>query len=147
MGKQLCTSMALSSPDDFCGLRRMLESEFGRRGLTEDDLAAVMLAVHEAAKNGLRFSDAQRRPVEVAVSFGRDSEVCVHVTDAGAGFEPDQPFCAPPLDEGHGRGLCLMQGLMDSVRVERRGPLTVVCLRKRLSAPPAAEEDGTRYVA
>jgi anti-sigma regulatory factor (Ser/Thr protein kinase) len=139
-------SMALRSPDELPDLRGMLEREFSRRGLPEDDLAAVMLAAHEAAKNGLRFSDAQRRPVEAAVCFGHDAEVCVQVTDAGAGFEPDALFCAPPLDEDHGRGLCLMQGLMDSVRVERRGALTVVCLRKRLSAP-AAEEGDTRHVA
>jgi PAS domain S-box-containing protein len=95
------------SPDgDALGaLRRLLRRWLTEAGASPDDVAAVTMAANEAWENAIEHAHAFA-PVPISVAFERrDGDVFITVHDAGA----------PPgeSDPDRGRGLALMQALMD----------------------------------
>jgi anti-sigma regulatory factor (Ser/Thr protein kinase) len=92
---------------------------------------AVVLALHEAAKNALRAGG--RRPVEIAV-WTEDELVWACVRDHGAaGFPAAGSPGRPPVWQTHGRGLFLMRTLMDSVEIDSSDGVTVFMSKRRSS--------------
>ena len=90
----------------------------------------LLTCIQEAATNALRFA-GDPRGVQISVSVASD-EVVVMVRDHGAGFDL-QPLgrrSPDPLNES-GRGLFLLQALMDEVEFRIEGG-TEVRLHKRL---------------
>jgi serine phosphatase RsbU (regulator of sigma subunit)/anti-sigma regulatory factor (Ser/Thr protein kinase) len=86
-------------------LRRTLRRWLAEAGASADDVAAVTMAANEAWENAIEHAHAFA-PVPISVAFERrDDDVYVTVHDAGA----------PPgeSDPDRGRGLALMQALMD----------------------------------
>jgi anti-sigma regulatory factor (Ser/Thr protein kinase) len=95
----------------------------------------LLTCVQEACKNALRFADSPRGvQARVVVSRG---EIVATVRDFGAGFATG-PLPATPPDptSESGRGLFLMQALMDRVEL-RVNHGTEVRLYKLLPVPPA----------
>jgi serine/threonine-protein kinase RsbW len=95
----------------------------------------IELAVREAIANAVihgNHENPQRR-VEVTCSCSIDAEVSITVRDRGQGFDNRAfPDPADPANRllTHGRGIRLMQALMDEVELKENG--TVVRMRKRL---------------
>jgi anti-sigma regulatory factor (Ser/Thr protein kinase) len=86
-------------------LRRMLRRWLAETGASPDDVAAVTMAANEAWENAIEHAHAFA-PVPISVAFERrGADVFITVHDAGA----------PPResDPDRGRGLTLMQALMD----------------------------------
>ena len=131
-------STTIHAQGDLLALRRFLWRSLERRGCPSGDIHAVVLAAHEAAKNGLRFSG--ERPVYVTVHFYPD-QVAVCVADTGEGFEYEvwRRRDLPNVQETSGRGLHLMHGLMDRVDVSVQPLGCVVRMAKRLSLEPTTE--------
>jgi anti-sigma regulatory factor (Ser/Thr protein kinase) len=87
--------------------------------LPEPAVFDVVLCLEEACKNAIRFSGSDRE-IDVTVAVSRH-EVDLVVRDHGVGFEPRDVDPAVPPDpfETQGRGLFLLNCLMDDVRIAR----------------------------
>jgi anti-sigma regulatory factor (Ser/Thr protein kinase) len=114
-------------------LRRMLRRWLAEAGASPDDIAAVTMAANEAWENAIEHAHAFA-PVPISVAFERrDDDVFITTHDAG-GRTPGQS------DPDRGRGLTLMQALMDEASFSFGGRYGgSVVLRRHLGAPrPAA---------
>jgi serine/threonine-protein kinase RsbW len=106
-------------------LRRRLRLWLRESGADESETFAVLLAVSEAVTNAIQHPQKRRRPwVDVEARLV-DDLVTVRVRDYGA-WERHTV-----RDEG-GRGLPLMQAMMDKVEVERGAEGTSVTLERHL---------------
>jgi PAS domain S-box-containing protein len=117
------------SPDgeSLGALRRMLRRWLQEAGASDDDAAAVTMAANEAWENAIEHAHAFA-PVPISVAFERrEEDVYITVHDAGA---------APgESDPDRGRGLTLMQALMDEASFSFGGRYGgSVVLRRRLGA-------------
>ncbi len=110
----------------------------------EQDVMAVELALQEAVANAIRHGCRGDRTKQLQCSMTCDAagEIVITVRDPGAGFDPST--VADPLDPANvlkpsGRGIFLINGLMDEVRFADGG--RELQMKKRISplpSPPAA---------
>jgi serine/threonine-protein kinase RsbW len=102
-------------------LRARLRDWLQRAGVGGEQVDATILSVSEAAANaiehGLRFDTSDT--VTVVASVGEDGTVEVSVGDHGSWREPR-------VHEDRGRGLRIIEAVMDDVSVERLSAGTVV---------------------
>jgi anti-sigma regulatory factor (Ser/Thr protein kinase) len=131
-------STTVHAPDDLLALRRLLSAQLERRSCPQADSEAVILATHEAAMNGLRFSG--ERPVYITVHFHPD-RLLVCVADSGQGFDLGRRRrnALPSVHRPSGRGLHLMEQLMDDVTVSVPPLGCLVRMGKRLQLKPAGD--------
>ena len=122
---------------DLPAARLLLATELERRGCSAADLQDIILATHEAAKNGLRFSG--ERPVYVTLHL-EDDRLTVCIADSGEGFDRRrcQPTICPDSQKSSGRGLYLMHELMDVVEVVQHPLGCVVRMSRRLELSASA---------
>lgn len=134
---------SLRSARDLAGLRHRLARQLLLRSVVGTDIHDVVLAVHEAAKNSIRFSNATHAPVRVTIRF-RNGEITVRVADRGCGFDPSRCDLdwLPDLEKPSGRGLFLMYQLMDHVHVMSGAFGSVVRMSKRLTLETRVREAG-----
>jgi serine/threonine-protein kinase RsbW len=98
----------------------------------------VETALREALANAVRHGcagDASKN-VQCSVSCDRERGMLIVVRDPGPGFDPSQipsPVTGQHLFSSHGRGIYLINQLMDEVRFERGG--TEIHMRTK---PPSA---------
>ncbi len=121
-------------------LRQELRSFLAAQGALAAATADVVLATQEAAKNALRASSG--RPVTVR-AWIVDGIVWVSVRDHGQGFPASSSRHCPSPWSTHGRGLCLMDALMDEVTISLSGGTTVV-MRRELPRASAATRRSRR---
>ena len=94
----------------------------------------IEMALREALANAVLHgcqSDPEKR-VECTVACEQDGGILIIVRDPGKGFDPltvASPLVAENILAEHGRGIFLMNMLMDEVRWERGG--TEIHLRKK----------------
>jgi serine/threonine-protein kinase RsbW len=91
---------------------------------------ALQEAVANAVVHGCKGDPTHRVRVCVACDSGKG--ILIIVRDPGAGFDPDgvpSPLHAERLFESHGRGIYLINELMDEVRFRKGG--TEIWMRKR----------------
>ena len=122
-------------------LRRMLRRWLGEAGASPDDVAAVTMAANEAWENAIEHAH-DFAPVPISVAFERrGDEVFITTHDVG-GAAPGES------DPDRGRGLTLMQALMDEASFSFGGRYGgSVVLRRHLGVPrsaPAAADAGAR---
>jgi serine/threonine-protein kinase RsbW len=95
---------------------------------------AIETALREALSNAIRHgcaSDASKR-VEIVVGCDEAGEVVIVVRDPGPGFDPSlvpSPTVGPNVYRHHGRGIYLINQLMDEVSFRRNG--SEIRMRKR----------------
>jgi anti-sigma regulatory factor (Ser/Thr protein kinase) len=121
------------------GVKQILE----RKHWADTDIMAVELAVQEALANGIRHGcqGDPSRQVQCCVAFGDDGEVTVVVRDPGTGF--DTSAIPDPLDPANvlkpgGRGVFLINRLMDDVRFTDGGREVQMRKRRAVDAPTEA---------
>ena len=117
------------------GLRGFLRATGWRRR----DAFRMELAVNEAVDNAIRHGNRGDSSAVTRLNVSDDGqELVVEVQDQGAGFQLEavQPLSERnlALAEG-GRGVALMQRLMDEVRVETRDGRN--CVRMKKTRPDA----------
>jgi serine/threonine-protein kinase RsbW len=90
-------------------------------GYSDDELGNIDLALREALVNAIihgNHSDP-KKAVRICVALQSDCGVLIVVQDSGAGFDFSQvpnPVIAQNLLAGHGRGIFLINQLMEDVR-------------------------------
>jgi serine/threonine-protein kinase RsbW len=105
----------------------------------ETDCAAgsefeVELAINEAIANAVVHGcrNDPRKQVRICVACEDEHGMLVVVRDPGTGFDPStipSPVMCERVFESHGRGIYLINSLMDEVRFERGG--TEIWMRKK----------------
>jgi anti-sigma regulatory factor (Ser/Thr protein kinase) len=92
-----------------------------QKGWPESDIMSVELALQEAVANGIRHGckGDPSKQLQCSVNIDEEGEVVIVVRDPGSGF--DHTTVANPLDPANmmkpsGRGIFLINGLMDEVR-------------------------------
>jgi len=144
------TGIAVQIPGstEYIGIARDAVDAFGKQlHLPPDTRAAIKLAVGEACNNAALHSalakanlaDTSRlscapvafRPITVAARTNGDA-LEIEVSNHGNGFHPTMGGAMPDAYAEHGRGIALMEMLMDSVEYLSVNGDTVVRLRKRL---------------
>lgn len=113
--------------------RHLVRSAMDEVGVEAEDADSVELAVTEACANVINHSGpGDAYDVEVAINL----DAChIRVVDVGRGFDHEslRPPTMATIDAEHGRGMALMDALVDQVRFESRPEQgTVVHLVKSL---------------
>jgi PAS domain S-box-containing protein len=118
-------------PTVLASLRRELRSWLRELGAGRKDVEAVQIACHEASANAIEHSGNPNRSTFRVSAGVEDGELVVTVRDDGAWVErPNGPL------PHRGRGLTLMNALMDSVTVTPGKGGTAVRLARRLACQP-----------
>ncbi len=102
--------------------------------LTADEVDSLKVALSEACSNAVCHGSPRGRRNQVHLRFAYDDEqLFIEVIDEGKGFRPSQ-IALPDYEEWKpsGRGLFLMQALMDDVEFEPCRSGTRVKLTKYL---------------
>ncbi|MDF5754436.1 ATP-binding protein [Spongiactinospora sp. TRM90649] len=125
---------SLALPRDAVGIpmvRRVLGDALRSLGVAENCVADILLAASEACANAVRHGGpANRYQVLAAIGEGRCD---VRIIDRGLGL-PALPENYPPADMENGRGILIMQAVVDEISFDiQPGRGTTVHLRKRLS--------------
>ena len=100
-----------------------------------DDRCAIELAVGEACDNAVRHCESEAEVFDVCLSVLEDS-LMIDVSNEGNGFAPDGPAAMPDVFAEHGRGLALMEHLMDEVEFLPEKDRTVVRMMKKIAPTP-----------
>ena len=108
--------------------------ETRKLGCAADKEFEIRTALHEALANAVVHGAKQDPEQEVEIWVGCDQErgMIIVVRDPGPGFDPKtvpSPLQAQRLYAEHGRGIYLIDQLMDEVRFEEGG--TEIWMRKR----------------
>lgn len=110
------------------GMRQRLRDVFGEWGLRRQVRDTVLLCIQEACKNAIRFSGSPKG-IDVTVGLERDAVRAV-VRDYGEGFfyagSPERPEPLAPS----GRGLFLINALMDSVHITQSTGMQVSMVKQ-----------------
>jgi serine/threonine-protein kinase RsbW len=113
-------------------IRRVARGSLHPLGVTEDCTSDILLALSEACTNVVLHAAATH---EYEVRLEIDGLDCsIAVVDAGHTFDVDDLRPALPADDAdHGRGIAIMQAVMDHTDfVSQPEDGTVVRLRKQL---------------
>jgi anti-sigma regulatory factor (Ser/Thr protein kinase) len=98
----------------------------------------VVLATQEACNNALLHSKTADGTIEVNAVVA-DRQIRVEVKDQGCGLDPGEVSVAAPPDpfDAHGRGLLIIDRLMDSLEIIPCCPGTLVRMTKAIHSRPA----------
>jgi GAF domain-containing protein/anti-sigma regulatory factor (Ser/Thr protein kinase) len=118
-----------SDPRVLRSLRQTLRRWMHEHELTDDDSRDVLVACGEACNNAIEHGSASLKG-SFEVEVGIADELHVAVRNEGTWREP--------RDDGGGRGILLMNALMDDVEIDRSNGHIEVRMRRRLSARTAA---------
>ena len=134
--------MQLSLPTEarFVGVMRNVAScVMGDIGAPQEATEDVQVAVTEACANAVRHSDVGEYVVRLEVA----DEICeIEVVDLGAGFDPGELQAPSGGDLESGRGLYLMEALVDDLHFARDDDGTHVRLTKRWTNAPVGAGAG-----
>jgi anti-sigma regulatory factor (Ser/Thr protein kinase) len=109
-------------------LRRLLSRWLSDRNASQVDTDSVLLAAAEACSNAIEHAyPPDRRNFRVTAAC-RGSDVIVTVRDWGN--------WRPPRGENRGRGMVMMEALVDSVDIDPGDDGTTVTLRHHLTEEP-----------
>lgn len=104
-------------------------------GFAENERMDIAIAVTEAVNNAIFHGNHQQPDKQVTLRFEYDeSSLRIIVRDQGTGFDPeavDDPLTPENLTKPNGRGLLILESLMDSVEVEPTPHGTEVTMVKR----------------
>ena len=120
-------------PDELPDLRRRLRGWLVGKGLDDGEIAELVLAVGEACNNVVEHAYEQR-PGDLSVSVVQEGPMLrITVEDRGT-WRPETQ------SDLRGRGISIMQTIMDSVKFEPTAHGTRVLLERRVGRPVAAPQ-------
>jgi len=125
---------------------RAIRSFLAEQGVPAKELFAYELCIAEASNNAIEYvEDSAPKRQPVAEALITSDQVELRVTDHTPGFVlPERiDLLTPPTDRG--RGLFIIQSLMDEVRYLRGAGENILIMRKRRRAsqpPPLNRPDG-----
>lgn len=137
--------MELALPRDarYVGvMRNVIGGVLTDLGAPEDATEDIQLALTEACANAVRHAVGT---AEYSVRLGVSADaVEIEIIDMGPGFRPPEPGDRPDLSSESGRGLLLIDALVDDCEFTREGDDNRVRLVKRFDglALSGATEEG-----
>lgn len=107
-------------------------------GCSENESLDFEMALVEACNNGVQHAvpNARHKPLLLELQCGANS-IELHLTDHTAGFDWPEQAPLPEPDAESGRGVYLIQSLMDECRYERGKGANTLILRKTRLRPKA----------
>ncbi|MBA3746858.1 MAG: SpoIIE family protein phosphatase [Solirubrobacterales bacterium] len=126
LGARLALELA-NEPSALGSLRGLLRRWLGQADASQADVYAIVMACSEACTNAIEHAGAAADETIAFAAVLLDGQVDITVRDRGRWREQ-----RPPSDQG--RGLELIEALMDDVSVETDDGGTTVRLRRRLTA-------------
>jgi serine/threonine-protein kinase RsbW len=127
-----------SSPDRISEVDEFLEDWLRKRGVAENTIADLAIAITELVNNAINHGNKQQQDKKVTLTmrYG-DGEVEASITDEGEGFDPDDipdPLAEENLLKEIGRGIFIVRSLMDSFAYKSRsGGGTTVSIVKKIA--------------
>jgi len=118
-----------------------MKSFLADQGFSRGDMDSCELAVVEACNNAIKYvgPDGRCREVGLEVICGK-AELEIRVTDHTGGFELPKKIQLPDFEKESGRGLYLIDALMDEVTYLRgRGENCLVMRKRREAIHPITE--------
>ena len=144
MGAPDATRLILPSrATSLADARRFVDQHAVQAGFSPMARDEISLAVTEAVSNAVQYGSPAGEADTVEVSVMQNGpRLIITVRDHGRPFTPPTPSLPDPAAFAeHGRGLFLMQQLMDDVRFSRDDG-TVVCMTKTRQPGTRAAGDG-----
>jgi serine/threonine-protein kinase RsbW len=137
--------MLPSRPSALAAARRFVDQHAVQAGFSPLARDEISLAVTEAVSNAVRYGSPAGEADTVEVSVMQEgSRITITVRDHGRPFSPPTPSLPDPAAFAeHGRGLFLMQQLMDEVRFSRDDGTVVSMTKIRQPGTRAAGDGGT----
>jgi len=134
---ELIMSLETTIPAEVRAIEPVVEhilSEARKLGCAVDKEFEIQTSLHEALVNAVVHGAGEdpRKQVEIWVGCDQARGIIIVVRDPGPGFDPHtvpSPLQAQRLYSEHGRGIYLINQLMDEVRFEQGG--TEIWMRKR----------------
>lgn len=130
------------------GVAQKAAEFLGRKGLSENELMSCELALVEACNNAVLYSKPSRQldPIELELRCDK-SLIEIRVHDHTDGFDLPQKAELAEKDSESGRGIFIMQSLMDSVDYQVGISENILTMRKRRNTPPVAEQNVSSELA
>lgn len=123
--KLLQTLTLKSSFEEIEKVERLLNDLQSELGFNDEFYARLMLAVSEAATNGIVHGNQLDESKSVEISAFRDGDLLIFETlDQGEGFDPEtlpDPLAKENLMKTSGRGVFLMEEYADEVEYSDSG--------------------------
>lgn len=119
-GRDHATITIPSSPDKICVVDEFLEDWLRKRGVAENTIADLAIAITELVNNAINHGNKRQehRKVTLTLRYG-DGEIEASITDEGAGFDPENipdPLAEENLLKEIGRGIFIAKSLMDDFK-------------------------------
>ncbi|MCE0762818.1 ATP-binding protein [Pseudonocardia kujensis] len=128
-----------ANPAQLSVIRRELLGWLAPLGLSTEQQDDVVLAVDEAVANAVRHAYPEGRPGDVELTLWTEGEaLCIEITDHGSWRPAQGEGGTVTSDERGGRGMLLMQHMVETVLVHFDGRGSRVLLRHNFGRP--AEE-------
>jgi len=119
-----------SDPNEVGSVRAEVLERALAAGLSRTAADALTLATHEAVMNAIEHGNRFDVALPVTVEFADlGDRVAVRVRDEGPGLSATPAPFRPLADRG--RGVALMRGLVDEVKLSRARGETLLTVRKR----------------
>lgn len=127
-----------SFPDRIAEVDEFLEDFLRRRGISEDIIADLAIAVTELVNNAIKHGNRQAPGKKVVITVSlKKGEVEAAISDEGEGFDPDSlpdPLAEENLLKEIGRGIFIVKSLMDDFNYSfSRGRGATISITKRLA--------------
>ena len=119
-----------------------IRSFLAEQGVPEKELFSYELCIAEASNNAIKYAVGSARELQpVAEALFTPDQIELRMTDHTAGFVLPERIPQPSPLSDCGRGLYIIQSVMDEVRYLRGTRENILIMRKRRRAPqpPAAE--------
>ncbi len=116
------------------------------QGVPDKELFSYELCIAEASNNAIKYAVGSNRALQpVAEALFSSDQIELRMTDHTPGFALPERVAQPSPLKDRGRGLFLIQSVMDEVRYLRGSNENILIMRKRRRAhyPPAPERPGT----
>jgi serine/threonine-protein kinase RsbW len=105
-------------------------------GCTEDEALDFEMALVEACNNGIQHAPPHARGLPLSLEIHCDEHLIqLRLTDHTPGFDWPGKAPLPDSESESGRGIYLIQALMDESRYERGDSQNTLSLRKRRVRP------------
>ncbi len=119
------------------GVSVEIRNFLAEQGVTEKELYSYELCVAEACSNAVEYAEGSARKLNpIAEALFTSAQIELRVTDHTAGFELKEGIQLPSPLSDRGRGLFLIQSVMDEVRYLRGTNENILVMRKKRTAAP-----------
>ncbi len=107
------------------------------QGVAEKELFSYELCISEASNNAVEYAEGFAKSLKpVAEALFTPAQIELRVTDHTAGFDLPEKIAAPTPLTDRGRGLFLIQSVMDEVRYLRGTKENILVMRKKRRVVP-----------